>query len=205
MAAGRREQDALKLGESIVRFVGGGDFKKRSTQTMGGDIRRMLNLLKTHNVSFGSPEGTWAIVHEMVRETLLSLASSERLYNLKGVGAGGVTFGTPQDDFPISAALALFGSEDPSLRDITLTNVDRAAARMIGTFAYDFIDVIPEQWQSEALPPSARAYPSAAPNITVNIPTEEIRDEIRGLGEQLGEQVQSGLVAGFERLTASLP
>src|SRR5208282_3430629 len=119
--------------------------------------------------------------------------------------AGGVTFGTPQDDFPISAALALFGSEDPSLRDITLTNVDRAAARMIGTFAYDFIDVIPEQWQSEALPPSARAYPSAAPNITVNIPTEEIRDEIRGLGEQLGEQVQSGLVAGFERLTASLP
>ncbi len=173
---------------------------------MGADIRRLLGLLETRDVSFGTPEATWAVVHEMVRETLLSLASSQRLYNMKGVGAGGVMFGTPREDFPVSPALALFGSDDPSVRDITLTNADRAAARMIGTFAYDFIDVIPERWRDEALPPSARAPPSVgAPTVNVTVPTEEIRDEIRGLGEQLGEQVNSGLVAGFERLTASLP
>ena len=205
MATGRREQEALRLGEDVVRYIQSGEFRKKSPQAMGNDIRRLLALLSTRNVSFGTPERTWTVVHEMVRESLLDLAENIRIYHIQGRGPGVSVVAAPKEEYPLNAAIVLFGTNDPRFTDIGVTDVNRGAARMIGTFAPSFVDVIPEEWRMEALPPVARPPKVGAPTVHVTVPTAEIREEISKLGEELGVRVESGLVAGFDKLTATLP
>ncbi|HTT14810.1 MAG TPA: hypothetical protein VMG81_03405 [Thermoplasmata archaeon] len=188
-----------------VAYVRDGQFKTQSAQSMGNTIRRLLTLVATHNVSFGSPDATWAVVHEMVRQTLLDLAESIRIYNIRGPRPGVSVISAPKEEYPLDPADVLSGGEDPRFADIGLTDVNKAAARMIGVYAPDFVDVIPPQYRREALPPFARGPTAVQPHIEVNVPTEELREEIRGLGEELRASVQEGLSAGFERLVATMP
>jgi len=205
MAAGRRERDALTIGQETVAYIRSGAFRQRSTQTMGADIRRLLRLLGTRNVSFGSPEATWTVVLEMVRETLVDLADSIRIFHIRGSRPGVGVISGVAEEFPLTPGEVLGAQVAAKFADIDVTDYVRAAARMIGTFAPSFVDVIPAQYRLEAYPPGSRPPPSTTQHIEVNVPMEEIRAEVRGLGEQLGEQVQAGLIAGFDKIAATLP
>jgi hypothetical protein len=200
----RAERQALELGYRTVQDVRLGYFRLRASQTQGGDIRRVLQLLESRNISFGSPEATWAIIAEMVRQTLAGLLQTERIHNFPG--------GTSQRtrrEFPLTPSMVLLGRDDPFNADLGTTNVNGWAARLIGRFAPSFVDVIPELYRSEATPPGVRPPPMATPRVEVTLPTEQIAqaigEQVSKLGEQLGEKVEAGLVTGFDKLTASLP
>lgn len=205
MAAGRREQQALRLGQETVRYIATGGFKSRATQTMGGDIRRLLGLVATHNISFGSPQATWEIVREMVRETLFDLAESIRIYSIRGARPGVSVVTAPREEYPLNPAIVLFGTNDPRFGDIGITEVNKASARVIGTFAAAFVDVIPAPYRDEAAPPGFRPQRVPPSQVEVHLPVEELREEIRGIGEQLSERVEQGLTAGFDRIAAQIP
>jgi hypothetical protein len=200
MSTSRRDAAALQLGQETVRYVASGQFKSRSPQTMGSDIRRLLNLMGLGNISFGSPQATWTIVREMVRQTLADLVESIRIYHISASFVN-----APKEEYPLTVASVLFGRDDTRFADIAITDVNAAAARMIGTFAPRFVDVIPEQFRAEALPPAARPVSVATPRVEVTIPTEAIRQEIQELGSELRTSVSEGLVAGFDKLAATLP
>jgi hypothetical protein len=205
MAGSRRELDALFLGERTIAAVRRGEFRRLSTQKMAEGIRRTLSLLSSRALSFGSPESTWAILREMTAQTLLSLASTERLREMRNVSTETGAIGGSATGFGLSPAYVLFGSDDPRFADIELTDADQATARLIGTYATAFVDVIPTRFRDEAFPPQARSPPSVVPHVEVNIDTERIEKTVGELGDKLAAQVDSRITAGFERIESSLP
>jgi hypothetical protein len=206
MAAGRAGDQAYQTWLNAARYVLGGDFNKRAAQTMGGDIRRLLQLVESGSALPGSPEQMWELIREMTRLTLLSLQRDIQYYQTRGQSAEFGVGGRAPESYPISVSNVLFGRTDPRYEDIGLSEVNKAAARLIGTFARRFVDVIPEPFRIEATPPGFRAQrPTEAPPITVNFPVEEVRAEIKGLGEELTQRVEQGLSAGFDKITAYLP
>jgi hypothetical protein len=202
----RAQRQAESLGNEVVRDVRSGEFQRRSLNVEGGNIRRTLQLLESRNLSFGSPEVTWGVVREMVRVTLGNLLNVSRLHNLPGsLGA------LRGESFPLTPGVILMGLgiSDPTTADLTPFDVDRWTARLIGRFAPDFKDVIPDRWREEAIPPMARPPPMVTPKVEVTIPTEQIAqtigEQVYKLGEELGERVEAGLTAGFEKVVATLP
>jgi hypothetical protein len=209
MATSRFEAEALAKGRNTAQWVAGGGFKVASPQTMGTNLRRLLSEVENRSVRFATPEITWSVVREMVRETLLERGLSERLYNVGVEAREGRRRGSHEEEFPVTVSIVFFGRTDPRSFDLSTTSPDQVAARMIGSFSPSFVDVIPERWREEALPPMARGPKIGPQHVEVNVPMEGIREEVKQLGrdlsEQLHTQVEGGLTAGFDRMTASIP